>query len=83
MIVVPAFAARHQCHPPVVARIVACKEALANPTLRGGIHQPRSVQTNSDAEEDTPENEFPSAKNQQSQSNRARGEPNDICSARA
>src|SRR5580698_8994620 len=41
VVVVPAFAARQQCHPPVVTRFVAGWEAARSPHMCSGVDQPR------------------------------------------
>ena len=75
MIVVPTLSTRQQGDPPVVAGIVACREALGTPHVSGGIDQPRRVKTDNHTEEDAPENEAPATENQQSQSNYDEGNP--------
>src|SRR5229473_2738604 len=52
VVVVPAFAKRHQRHPPRVLRVVLRGEAPAPPHVRGGVDEPRRVEPDHDAEED-------------------------------
>src|ERR1700752_5087552 len=73
MVVVPAFAAGQQGHPPVVARFVAGGKAPRSPHMRGGVYQPGGVQTQSYAQEYAPHDAGPSAKCQQSQPNDDQG----------
>ena len=55
VVVVPAFAAAHQRHPPVVARVVAGLKAPAAPHVGGRVDQPGGVQAESHAQECAPQ----------------------------
>ena len=59
VVVVPAFAAGQQRHPPVVARVVAGFKAAAAPQVRRRVHQPGSVQTQCHAQQTRPTAPWP------------------------
>src|SRR5207247_1721668 len=56
VVVVPALAAGEQSDPPVVARVVLGLEASLAPEVGGGVHEPRGVKADGNAEEGSPEN---------------------------
>jgi len=61
MIVMPAFAEGHKGHPPVVAGIIARGETARAPHVRGGVHQPRGVEPDNNAEANAPQQHGKSA----------------------
>ena len=65
MIVVPALAERQQGHPPAIGGEIACGKAARTPRVRGRIHQPRGVQADHGAHENSPHQEWHSADGQQ------------------
>src|SRR5215472_3515884 len=54
VIVMPAFAKRQWCHPPVVGRIITGIKTAAAPSVRGGIHQPCAMEFHYGPQEDAP-----------------------------
>ena len=56
VIVVPAFAAGQQRHPPGVAGVVLGLKAPRAEHVGGGVHQPGGVQADDDAQEGSPKN---------------------------
>src|SRR5215472_12441400 len=56
VVVVPAFAAGEQGHPPAVARVVAGFKAAAAPHVGGGVDEPGGVEADGDAQQDSPQN---------------------------
>jgi len=55
MVVMPAFAAGENGYPPVVAGVVFGLEAALSPEVSGRVDEPGGVETDSDAEEGSPE----------------------------
>src|SRR4051812_18316095 len=65
MIVMPAFAKGEQRHPPTVARILAGIKASTSPHVRRRVDQPSGVQRQRYAQEDSPQQNVPTAKQEQ------------------
>src|SRR5271163_4801029 len=61
MVVVPSFTQRQQRHPPIVGGEIPGGKAARTPNMRGGVDQPRGVQSQHGAEENAPQQERPSA----------------------
>src|SRR5882762_1693454 len=68
VVVVPAFAERQERHPPHVLRVVSRREAAAPPQVRGGVDEPRRVQSDHHAQEDRPVDERPSTNGEERES---------------
>lgn len=61
MVVVPSFAEGQERHPVTVARVLARRESLFAPEVRRRIDQPSRMQSDSDAQENSPHQHPPPA----------------------
>src|SRR5580700_11492797 len=75
VIVVPSFTATEECHPPAVAGMVAGFEAARSPHVSRRVDEPGGMQTEGDAQEDSPHEAGPAADGEQDQADNDHGNP--------
>src|SRR5690348_11365204 len=73
MIVVPALAEGEDCYQPVVGRKVLSGKAARAPQVGGGIDRPGGMETEHDAQENSPQHPLPSADGEQDKSQDDKG----------